>query len=121
MATFLETKLKKYSFQLILQFGYQLANKKFFMTSHKESIYHTFMHETITYSFTMFVVIYSMQAMKLHILYDRKMDMCTLHLQYPCLQYHKENEYNTIVSIYYRFQMNLTVPVFSLMKTILKT
>ena len=100
---------------------------QFFKTSHKESIYHTFTHEILIYSFTIYVcrqdVVLLNRLLKASYeiaLFIRQKDGY-VHLRNPCHHYHKENEQDAIVSINYKFQMRLTIHVCSLTKRILKT
>ena len=100
---------------------------QFFKTSRKESSYHTFMHEAIIHSFTIYVcrqdivILNCLLSASYEIAHTIKLKDGYVRLWNPCLQYHKENEHDTIVSSYYRFQMNSAVHVCSLTKRILKT
>ena len=91
---------------------------QFFKTSRKESIYHTFMHETIICSFMIYVC--GQDIVLLNRLLSASYEIADsirqkdeyVHLRNPCLQHHKENEYDSIVYINYTFQIRSTVRLF---------
>ena len=98
---------------------------QFFQTSRKE--YHTFIYGTIMHSFMIsiclqdIVFLNCLLSASYEITHSIRQKDRYVHLRNPCLQYHKENEQDTIVSINYSFQRSSTVHVCSLTKGILKT